>query len=131
MSYPARLMYLSRLAPDVSPTCVADIVRTARALNDSRKIHSLLIFDGWRFCHYIEGAASTVTKLAQHIRADRRHVQYRVLHQEAIDGPTTITQSGLDYALSYDDSLEGFETVQGADAFALLEKLLPLLDRAP
>lgn len=126
-----QLLYLSRLVPEVSPTCVAEIVRGARMLNASRHIGSLLVFDGWRFCQYLEGETAEVIALAERIRMDARHTDFRLLHQAAFDGSSLLADPGLDYALSYEDSLEGFEKISGTEALALLKTLLPEFDRAP
>lgn len=126
-----QLVCFSRLAPEMSPTCVASIVRATRSLNEARQISSLLVFDGAHFCHYIEGHAVDVTALAERIRADTRHTDFRLLHQAEFEGPPLVAGRSLDYALSYDESLENFEKVRGAEAVHLLKKLLPTLDREP
>lgn len=51
----SRIVYSSQLAPSVPAECVADIVRTARQFNAAHGITGLLVFDGQRFCQYLEG----------------------------------------------------------------------------
>lgn len=131
MSNTYQLMYLSRLAEEASPTCVADIVRTARQGNVARQINSLLVFDGWRFCQTLEGEYAAVCELADRIRADGRHTGFRILHQAESAAQGLFCRSSLDYALSYDDSLGGLEAVCGPDALVRFTSLLPKLDREP
>ncbi len=126
-----QLIYLSRLAPDFSATCVAEIVRSARQRNRMQGIGSLLVFDGGRFCQYLEGDATTVCALTDRIRADGRHTDCRILLQSEFSGPSLLSEPGLDYALCYDDCLDCFEEACGTQAIALLYGLLPRLDMEP
>lgn len=131
MSNRYQLIYLSHLAENASPTCVAEIVREARQRNLASGISSLLAFDGWRFCQTLEGEQAVVCHLADRIRADERHAGFRVLFQGESPVQRLLTRSSLDYALSYDDSLGCLDTVHGAETLVLLATLLPGLDREP
>lgn len=126
-----QLIYLSRLADAASPACVAEIVRVARQRNAVFHIRSLLVFDGWRFCQTLEGEYAVVCDLADRIRADERHTDFRVLHRAESSAEGLFGRSSLDYALSIDDSLGHLEAVRGPEAFVLLSGLLPKLDREP
>ena len=126
-----RLIYLSQLAPDFTAACVAHIVRAARLKNRLIKISGLLVFDGDRFCQYLEGDAATVGKLADQISDDSRHVDFRVLHQSAFAGPGLMSDYGLEYALNYDGCLERFESEQNSRSYELFRSLLPSFDMEP
>lgn len=126
-----QLIYLSRLAEAASPACVAEIVRVARQRNLAFHIHSLLVFDGWRFCQTLEGEYAAVCDLADRIRADKRHTGFRVLHRAESPAERLFGRSSLDYALSYDDSLGCLEAARGPETLVLLSGLLPKLDREP
>jgi hypothetical protein len=89
------------------------------------------VFDGWRFCQYIEGANAAVGELADRIRTDARHTDVKVLHQGSPVTPLVLGGHSLVYALSYDDSLDRFEQTRGAQAIALLADLLPTFDMEP
>jgi hypothetical protein len=69
--------------------------------------------------------------LAERIRADARHTDFRLLHQGAYTGPPMIGGRPLVFALSYDDSLDGFEQTCGNQAVALLAGQLPAFDLEP
>jgi hypothetical protein len=126
-----QLLYLSRLAADTTPLCVAEIVRAARPRNQAQRISSLLVFDGLRFCQYLAGEAATVRALADRIGADPRHTDFRVLYEGVLSGPSPLGRRSLAYALCYDDSLDRIEQAGGAQAIALLASLLPSFDREP
>lgn len=131
MTERCQLFYLSRLAAGTSPACVADIVRAARQRNSAHGISSLLVFDGWRFCQYIEGGDAAVGELVERIRTDARHTDIQVLHQGPPITPLGLGGHSLVYALNYDDSLDRFEQTRGASAIALLAGLLPTFDMEP
>jgi hypothetical protein len=131
MTARCQLFYLSHLAPDTSPACVAEIVRAARRRNSEYRINSLLVFDGWRFCECIEGPDAVVRTLADCIRTDVRHTDFTVLHQGEAVIPLRLGRKRLVYALSYDDSLDRFEQAHGAQAIALLAGMLPTFDLEP
>lgn len=131
MTERCQLFYLSRLAAGTSPACVAEIVRAGRQRNMAHGISSLLVFDGWRFCQYIEGETAAVGDLADRIRTDARHTDFRVLHQGAPVTPLLLGGRSLIYALNYDDSLDRFEQTCGAQAIALLAGMLPTFDMEP
>jgi len=131
MTERCQLFYLSRLAAGTSPVCVAEIVRVARQQNAAHGISSLLVFDGWRFCQYIEGGDEAVRGLSDRIRNDARHTDVRVLHHGQPVTPLVLGGHSLVYALNYDDSLDRFEQTCGAEAIALLAALLPTFDMEP
>ncbi|MDO9636679.1 MAG: BLUF domain-containing protein [Thiobacillus sp.] len=131
MTERCQLLYLSRLAADTSPACVADIVRAARQRNTAHGISSVLVFDGWRFCQCLEGPAAGVATLADRIRADERHTDFRVLHQGEAVIPLRLDGKSLVYALDYDGSLDRFEQTRGVEAVALLTGMLPAFDLEP
>lgn len=131
MSERRQLLYISRLAPNTTPACVAEIVRTARQRNQARGIGSLLVFDGLRFCQYLEGEAMAVEALAERIRNDPRHTDFRLLHQGKFSGPSPLRGRGFIYALCYDDSLDSVEQARGTHALDMLVGMLKPFDLDP
>lgn len=126
-----QLLYISRLAPHTTPACVAEIVRNARQRNQAQGIGSLLVFDGLRFCQYLEGEARAVEALAERIRKDPRHTGFTLLHQGALSGPSLLGGRRFIYALCYDDSLDGVEQASGPQALDLLAGMLKTFDLDP
>lgn len=73
-------LYLSRLADDRGFEIFRPIVDASRRNNPSLGITGALVFDGERFCQFLEGPRDKVEALAARIQADPRHGQFRVLH---------------------------------------------------
>ncbi len=127
-----QVIYLSTIAPNVSPSCIADIVRVARRTNAQMSISGLLVFDGWRFCQYLEGPETHVRSLMEKIIQDPRHHQISVLHQGPFPGPRHYQGWAMGYALaSNDELLPGLESNQGPHAVTRLHTLIPQLDLEP
>lgn len=63
------------------PTVVSDIVRVYRANDPRMDITGLLVFDGGRFCQYLEGSESAVRELANKIADDEWHINFTVKHE--------------------------------------------------
>ena len=126
------LIYTSIIDADVNPSCVGDIIRTSRVKNRLDEITGLLVFDGWRFCQYIEGEREAVRSLAQIICEDVRHTQFTVLHEGPLDSGRMFADWSMAYALSQDDELlPGLSSLRGLAAVHRLHGLLPSLDMEP
>lgn len=122
-------LYSSTLSPGVPASCVGDIVRKAREANASLGLTGLLVFDGQRFCQYLEGPRDTLHQLLERIQADPRHGQI-VLHQhDALPGRRAFQDWSIAYA-EIDDAmpLEEIAALAGPEAQARLRALLPMLD---
>lgn len=74
-----QFFYHSRLAPGHRYSTVSDIISTARSFNASHGITGVLIFDGDRFCQFIEGPPDDIDGLVERLRADPRHDAFTVL----------------------------------------------------
>lgn len=127
-----QFIYTSVIAPQASPGCVSDIVRASRAANTDLDVTGLLVFDGWRFCQYLEGPEAHIRSLADKIILDPRHHQINILHLGPLTGPRRYAGWTMGYALASDESLlQDLETRQGPPAAAQLEAMLPRLDLEP
>ncbi len=67
------IVYVSRLADPEGPGAVANIIRKARANNTARGITGALIYDGERFCQYLEGEPDAIERTFAAIERDPRH----------------------------------------------------------
>ena len=105
------VLYVSTLAPDQPTAVVAEIAAKARQVNAELDVTGLLIFDGQRFCHQLEGPQKAVLKLIERIRNDPRHVNVEVVHNGPLAG-RRFQQFSL-----------AFSTLEDVDALARLEKL--------
>lgn len=66
-------LYRSELASNANRSCVADIARVSRLLNEGNDITGILIFDGLRFVQYMEGPEHQVDALIQTLMATQFH----------------------------------------------------------
>lgn len=117
------LIYVSFLSPGTAVNAVADIATASRAANKSWQITGVLVFDGERFCQYLEGAVDEVARLFERISVDVRHVHVQLLHRGAID-----TRRFHQFSMGYADVMEvdvigtlsGQRDIAARDAFLRL-----------
>lgn len=74
-----QFFYHSRLAPGLSYPAVNAIIATARSFNAAHGITGVLVFDGDRFCQFIEGPPEAIDTLVARLQADPRHVDFTTL----------------------------------------------------
>ena len=125
----ARLLYVSDLSPGTPATEVSRFVGASRRRNAADGITGLLVFDGDRFCQYIEGPLSAVAALNERLQQDARHVHMEIL----LDGPFSGPRRFSDWRLGYVDVVDADEIgamrgLSGDAAMAAFERLLPRLD---
>jgi hypothetical protein len=112
---------------------VREIVREARNKNEKREITGLLVFDGLRFCQYLEGPEDAVYSLSERIRKDNRHIELAIKEHGPLQGDRRFAWA-MGYALC--DEPDGLNELQrfsrgDGSAFSLLERLLPSLKIEP
>ncbi|RYF07687.1 MAG: BLUF domain-containing protein [Comamonadaceae bacterium] len=128
----SHFIYCSLLSADAAPTCVADIIRTSRPANAERHITGVLVFDGERFCQYIEGPAERVAELAERIGKDTRHTDFTPLHHAPLLDRRRFQDWSMAYALAPDvEPLERMHRMRGLPAVELLDRLIPDFDLGP
>ena len=81
------LIYTSDLCDPDGPAAVPSVIRVARTNNAIRGISGALIFDGERFCQYIEGDPDEIVRTFTAIEKDPRHTRIRVLASGSVDEP--------------------------------------------
>lgn len=124
-------LYHSRIADNVDLECVAHIVKTARGFNKEAGITGMLVFDGQRFCQYIEGPPPAIEALVARIAQDTRHTHFTPKHRGALGGPRWFDRWSMAYVL-VDDSepLDDLSQFEGVQALSKLQALIPALDIA-
>lgn len=124
-------LYHSRLADDASLTCIATIVRVARDFNKTESITGMLIFDGQRFCQYIEGPREPLKALIDRIALDKRHTHFTPQHYAPLAGTRQFANWSMAYLMVDDDEpLTTVAQLRGMQAVHQLTHLMPLLDAA-
>lgn len=99
----SRLVYTSFMAPDADDSCLDPIVRQSRLNNRKLDITGFLIFDGLRFCQYLEGPADTVFRLLDKIRGDPRHVEVAVKEIVENNNPRFCAEWPMAFAIAHAD----------------------------
>lgn len=67
------IAYSSRLAPAADYIACAEICRAARCHHLIGSVSSVLLFDGQRFCQWLQGEPAAVEGLMRRIAQDTRH----------------------------------------------------------
>ena len=123
MSELHEILYCSVLSPSEPPLVVGQIAGQARARNAEHGITGLLVFDGSRFCHHLEGPSHAVDALMNRIAYDRRHEDVRVLYSGHRQ-ERRYKRFDLGFAQSEDpDDMAGVHELEGTQA---LERFLVL-----
>ena len=125
----SQFAYHSTLADGYGASCVGAIIKVARAFNASHGITGVLLFDGERFCQYIEGEPATLDALVGRIRQDVRHKGMATLLQEPLAGGRRYPHWSMAYSNVDEDALID-QMIAGAphDALALLKDRHWMLD---
>jgi hypothetical protein len=92
------LLYTSVVAAACSPAAIQGIIDVARVNNQRAGIGGWLLFDGTRFCQYLEGDPAAIEGLAGRIGRDVRHTGMAVLEQVAV-GLRRFPRGWLGYAV--------------------------------
>ena len=74
-----RSLCLSLLSENSDFSAFKQIVQSARRHNGRLGVTGVLVFDGERFCHLIEGPEPAFDEVMQRITADARHTQLTML----------------------------------------------------
>jgi Sensors of blue-light using FAD len=72
-------LYVSHLVPSVRYDVFSDICQVSRRRNAELSLAGVLLFDGHRFCQWLEGPAPTLARVRESIVADPRHEFISVL----------------------------------------------------
>lgn len=126
------LLYTSELEASVPVSALAGMVRRSRSWNAAHQVTSLLVFDGGRFCHYLEGPAEVVHTLALRISQDPRHTGFRRLHAATRVGLRRLPGHPMSYGLAYDEAeIDAVVALVGEAATERLMQALPRLELEP
>jgi hypothetical protein len=125
----SQLLYASHLAPRVVLTEVGRMVEAARVRNVDQGITGILLFDGTRFCQYVEGSGKAVDDLMARIRKDPMHELVDVLWSRPASAVRRFEGWRLGY-LEIDDleQIDRISEVQGEEALRRFEDVLPRVD---
>lgn len=74
-----QFLYLSHLVASVRYDVVSAICQVSRRRNADLSLAGVLLFDGHRFCQWLEGPAAALAQVRESIGRDPRHEQVTVL----------------------------------------------------
>jgi len=127
----SKFIYCSQIHPDCDVSAVGDIVKVARSFNKEHGITGILIFDGLRFCQYIEGPSEHLNELIERIAKDSRHINFTPKYSANDTTGRLFTNWSMAYVLVDDDEpLDALESLEGSSTLEKLQTLLPALDIA-
>jgi Sensors of blue-light using FAD len=107
---------------------VKEIFAGARLRNAARGITGAMVFDGERFCEFIEGDETEVKHLIEQIAADPRHAAVRVIHAASSAGGRLMQRWSSGYCDA--SALEPIAGSAGLRGERALEAFIALLANA-
>lgn len=120
-------LMLSQLSERADAGVYAPIVQAARRHNGALGISGVLVFDGERFCHLLEGPAVPVLGMFERIESDLRHTRLRMLHSGV--GPSGMALQGWSSGYCDPHDLDLFAAAPGLVGAAALDRFLSLVSR--
>lgn len=118
-----RILYHSLLSAPSHIHGIANISKVAREYTQKAGITGLLMFDGERFCEYLEGSLGPMQALLARIRTDVRHTQMQVLYESHGPQARLFAQWSMAYVTEESQPLQQIISLTG---WAAVEKLLIL-----
>jgi hypothetical protein len=129
MSELFRVLCATFVGFDVSVSLLADGFRVIRAHNGKHAVSGLLVFDGSRCLHYLEGSEANVRSAVALVRDVTPGGDFKLLHEGPFAGPRMLTGWAVGYPLDAEsEALLHIEALQGITALQALEVLCKELD---
>ena len=123
------MLYVSTIAPAACVSVVSTIAMRARVSNAVRSITGMLIFDGIRFCQYLEGSKDELIALFERISKDSRHAAVTMIHHGPLQ-ERRFKKFSLAFATGDDfEALSRLQTLKGPCGVSAFSELLPTLDK--
>lgn len=118
-----RVLYWSNLSSRDHISNIADIAKVGRVFTSKNNISGMLLFDGERFCEYLEGQPAPMHELFTRIQADCRHhygtlLLHGPLHQRCFKRWT------MAYIDLHEEGIESIPYIAQASGEAALERFL-------
>ena len=123
------MLYVSTMAPSAPVAVVSTIAMRSRVSNALRCITGMLIFDGIRFCQYLEGGKDDLIALFERISNDSRHAAVTLIHHGPLQ-ERRFKKFSLAFASGDDfEALSRLEALKGPCGVTAFSELLPTLDK--
>lgn len=126
------VLWLSRLSPTSDLSVVKKIWQSARQRNASLGLSGALVFDGERFCEFLEGHVYDISAVYRDVEFDPNHVDLRVLHMSLSTAPRRLTGWRSGYCDGAElDVFTGTEGLQGEGSVNAFLDMLQRCDLSP
>ena len=123
------MLYVSTMAPTAPVSAVSTIATRSRASNALRCITGMLVFDGIRFCQYLEGSRQDVLALFERISDDSRHAAVTLIHHGPVQ-ERRFKKFSLAFANGDDfDALSRLQALKGQSGITAFSEMIPALDK--
>ena len=123
------MLYVSTMASSAPVSVVSTIAMRSRVSNALRCITGMLIFDGIRFCQYLEGGKDDLIALFERISDDSRHASVTLIHHGPLQ-ERRFKKFSLAFASGDDfEALSRLESLKGQSGITAFSELLPTLDK--
>jgi Sensors of blue-light using FAD len=127
-----QILYLSHLVPSASYDVFAAICQVSRTHNEQHGIAGVLLFDGHRFCQWLEGPTDAVLQTMQRIRCDRRHEAVVMLLDREVERESHANHWQSGYCEPDElDCFEGPDAARGEAALTAFQDIVTRADLAP
>jgi Sensors of blue-light using FAD len=127
-----QLLYLSHLVASFRYEVFSAICQVSRRRNAELSLSGVLLFDGHRFCQWLEGPTESVALVRQSIVEDPRHEFMSVLVDRPLAGPTTQQAWQAGYCGPDElDLLTGPERLDADQALAVFRAIVMRADLSP
>jgi hypothetical protein len=126
------VLWLSRLCPASDLSVVKQIWHATRLRNESLGLTGAMIFDGERFCEFLEGHVHDISAVHRDVEFDPQHLDLRVLHVSLETAPRRLSGWRTGYCESYEfDVFTGEDGLQGDAAVSAFIAMLPRCSLSP
>ena len=127
-----QLLYLSHLVPSVRYDVFSAICQVSRRRNAEMSLTGVLLFDGHRYCQWLEGPTASLARVRESIVADPRHEFMSVL----VDRPQPPLIAKEPWQAGYCgpdelDLLIGPERAKAHETMAIFRAIVTRSDLAP
>ena len=123
------MLYVSTIAPAACVSVVSTIAMKSRVSNALRSITGMLVFDGIRFCQYLEGGKDELAILFERISKDSRHAAVTMIHHGPLQN-RRFKKFSLAFATGDDfEALSRLEGLKGPCGVTAFSELLQTLDK--
>ena len=128
----SRALWLNQLSPTTGFSAFKPLMNASRQRNARLGLTGAMLFDGERFCHWLEGSPHGMQTVRQELEDDPRQAGLHVLYASSVPGPRRLLGWSSGFCDATDlDVFAGTSGLQGDDALDAFFALLARCDLSP